>query len=305
MLPPETIVRAAGRWVSLLRTSTLSQSWGLIRSDSTYADLTLTHYASALDWITTLGVLAPGPAGVGLAGIMSALPQAQAAQILFERALARASPPWLRDADILVPDAGELPQDAAALAHSLGLGDEEVLVCVKHVTGKIDTAERARLGAAGELRLLEILEAWWPGSTTHVAAADDGFGYDILFRPNGSEWHLEVKSTTRRGRLVVYLTRHEYEVSMCDPHWRLLVVGLDDTLQLRAVATARQGLLTTRAPRDSNGGARWQTASYELLPQDLHDGVTFPGPVPLESRLLLTRGADCNTSSQVTFGWMP
>lgn len=64
------------------------------------------------------------------------------------------------------------------------------------------------------------LERRWPGSTRHVALTDDGLGYDLAFSCRGRTLHLEVKTTGRRGRLVLYLSRHEHEVALLDPDWR-------------------------------------------------------------------------------------
>ena len=128
-----------------------------------------------------------------------AFPDQQLNQLLFERTLERSMPAWLADADFLVPDPGEVPQDAASLAEVLGLSEQASFLAIRNVHGHIDLAERARVGLAGERALIEFLECRWPGSTTHIAEANDGFGYDVLFRHGKEHWHLEVKTTIRRG----------------------------------------------------------------------------------------------------------
>ena len=62
---------------------------------------------------------------------------------------------------------------------------------------------------------------------TIVALKDDGLGYDVVGPLPTAMWHLEVKSTTRRGRLVIRISRLEYEIGAMDPLWRLVIVGLD------------------------------------------------------------------------------
>ena len=274
MLPPDTVVRAASRWLRILRSSTLSQAWSLIGANANYTDLTQTQYALALDWLRAAKLISPGPASE-LSPAGKNLPYAQVDQLLFERSLELAAPAWLPDADRLARDGSDLPQDAANLAVTLGLSEAVALVAVKRVHGRVELAHRDRVGMAGEQALVRLLERNWPVSTVHVSLTDDGFGYDILFRHGSLEWHLEVKSTTRRGRLVIYLSRHEHEVGLVDPSWRLIVVGLDSNLEIRALATVRRSAITDRAPKDSYASTRWQSASYQLTSKDLDLGLGF------------------------------
>lgn len=208
--------------------------------------------------------------------------------------------------DLLVLDAAELPQDAASLAGALRLSEHVVFTAVRHVHGRVDLAERTRVGLAGERALVELLERRWPGSTTHVSQTDDGFGYDVLFRHENVHWHLEVKTTTRRGRLVIYLSRHEHDVSLHDPSWRLIVVGLDEQLQLQTIATALHSELLGRAPHDICAEAKWQSASHQLTSKDLQRGLSFLDRSTVDQNLL-TDDILWNGSSQIrkTFAWMP
>jgi hypothetical protein len=277
MLPANAVSRAAARWLRILRTSTFIQAWSVIEADSSYTDLTKTQYASALDWLLALDLLVDGQYGLELATAAKALPQLELNQLFFERSLERAAPAWLPDSDLLIPDETELPQDAAALAQILDLSDQLALLAVRRAHGRVNLAERSAIGLAGERALVGILEDRWPGSTTHVSQTDDGFGYDIVFNHKKIEWHLEVKTTTRRGRLVVYLSRHEHEVGLSDPSWRLIVVGLDDRLQLRTVATAKFAEIAARAPQDRHNYAKWQSTSHHLTDRDVEGGLSFLG----------------------------
>lgn len=304
MLPPNAIVRAVSRWVKLLRVSPLGLASSVIRSDASYTDLTQTQYACALDWLRTLELLADGPRGPEISPVVSRLPDDQINQVLFERIIERAAPAWLPDADLLVTDPAELPEDAASLAETLGLSERSAFISIRHLHGRVDLTERARIGAAGEHRLIELLERHWPGSTTHVALTDDGFGYDVLFRYRNTQWHLEVKTTTRRGRLVIYLSRHEHEVGLHDPYWRLVVVGLDDQLRLRAVATARHSDLLERAPCDLSSVSKWQNASHQLTSIDLQQGISFLNESTINKELLADF-ANGSTNMPNVFAWMP
>lgn len=279
MLPADGILRAAQRWLLLLARSTFRQAAALIRSDPAYADHSQTQYANALEWLLSVGLLVQTPNGPVPAAAAQRLDPRQAGRLIFATALEDAAPAWLPDADTLVPDAGELPADAANLALTLGLTDSEALLAVRQVHGKIDLAERARVGAAGELALIDYLELRWPGSTRHVSIDDDGLGYDIEFTCMGTTWHLEVKSTTRRGRLTIHLSRHEHEVAKLDPVWRLIVIGLDAQDNAAAVATADTAALIARSPRDLYSTARWDTVHHQLSPSDLQIGLPFLGPI--------------------------
>jgi hypothetical protein len=276
MFPAEAIARAASRWLRLLQYSTLSQASSIIRADSAYTDLTQTQYALGLDLLMDLNLINHAtPGGASISSEIKELPGELRDQLLFERTLEMASPSWLSDADLLVPDSDEVPQDAVGLAHALNLTEPAAFLGIRRVHGRIDLAERARVGLAGENALVALLERRWPRSTTHVSATDDGFGYDIAFQHEERQWHLEVKSTTRRGRLRLYLSRHEHEVGLRDPYWRLVVVGLDDQLQLKVITTVRHSQLFSRAPRDAYAEARWQSASHELTANDLELGFSF------------------------------
>ena len=306
MFPPDAIVLAASRWLRLLRSSTLAQASGIVWAGAAYADLTQTQYASGLEWLTSLGVLTKGRDGLELSPVFNGLAEEQMNQLLFQEALEGAAPAWLPDADVLVRGPDELPEDVAAMAVRLGLSERAAFMSVKQLHGRLDLAERARIGAAGERVLVELLESCWPGSTTHVALTDDGFGYDVLLRHGGGQWHLEVKSTTRRGRLVIYLSRHEHEVGLYDPCWRLVVVGLDAQLRLQAIATARHSQVLGRSPSDLCAEAKWQSVSHEVTSRDLERGCSFLGEAA-GSRGSSANGflsSGCAQGSR-PFAWMP
>lgn len=307
MVLPDAIVVAVGRWLRLLSSSSFAQASEIIRVSAAFSDLTLTQYASALEWAKHSQLVVSGPDGLQLASDLHKIPAGQLHQKIFRTLLEQSFPLWLADADSLVRTPAELPQDALALAMQLGVNEMDAFAAVKQLHGKIDLEQRARVGAAGERELVSFLEERWPGSTEHIALTDDGFGYDVVFRHDSSEWHLEVKSTLRRGRLVVHLSRQEYEMGKIDPAWRLVVVGLDNELRLRALATARHKDVIVRAPVDMCHEVRWSAASHQLTSQDLEPGIPFV----LDQRA--TRGEVSATSLGAAddsvavhdFSWMP
>jgi hypothetical protein len=307
MLPADTIVRAAARWLGLLRTSTLGQASTILKADAAYTDLTLTQYSSGLELLRALRLVLEGTnGGVELSRTIRNLPDQQVGHLLFESILEWSEPSWLPDADVLVPDPGEIPQDAAALAGALGVGEQAAYSAIQVVRGHIDLEQRRLIGLAGERALLKLLESRWPRSTTHVAEASDGFGYDILFRHEDKEWHLEVKTTTRRGRLIVHLSRHEYEVSLHDPQWRLIVVGMDEGMRLKAVATVREEEIRRRSPRDLCSDGRWESAAHDLTARDLQAGLNFINEPFVDEEIADYKAPpSISLYTAVRFTWLP
>jgi hypothetical protein len=235
---------------------------------------------------------------------LSVLSPAEADELLLAATLEAAEPAWLPDADLLVQQPADLPQDVMTMARALGISDDAALLSIGMAHGKVELENRQRVGSAGELELIALLEAEWPGSTSHIAAEHDGFGYDVAFRNAGETWHLEVKSTTRRGRLVLHLSRHEHEVAIRDAAWRLVAVGLEEGDQLACVATIKYKELAARAPEDRHAGARWETVRYGVAPELLAGGLSFivDPPGPAGARFL--RPAEM-TAALTGFAWMP
>ena len=259
---------------------------------------------SALDWLKSAGLIVESQDGYGLTSEFVAVAADYVPYALFQKALEFAPPVWLSDADSLIPDDGELPEDARGLATALGLGNKAAYSAIQNIQGKVDLASRAMIGALGEQALVEILEKWRPGSTLHVAQYSDAFGFDIRFRYQKVDWHLEVKSTVRRGRLKIYVSRNEYEVGSRDPHWRLIVLGLDENHQIAALATLPSSRLGALAPVDATAAGRWQSASFELKTDDLIRGMDFLSEPGLFLQRLSSVPGDGDFSDP-GFAWMP
>jgi hypothetical protein len=303
-LPADGIIRAASRWLDLLERSSIAQSWVFIHTDSGYSDLSDTQYALALDWLKSIGVLEPRADGLRLASAGRGLTPLQLRELVFARGLEEANPAWLSDSDTLIQDENDLPQDGAAFAGELGINDRTALLGILQVQGKIDLDKRALIGATGEQQLIELLERSWPGSTTYVALDHDGYGYDVALSIERVTWHLEIKTTPRRGRLTIYLSRHEYEVSLLDPNWQLVVVGLNSDGTLGCTATAKWEQLQVRAPADGVSGTRWASARYEIDRTQLSAGLGFLDESAFNgiNQPLLVCGSDDESHG---FDWMP
>src|SRR5262245_17631979 len=121
MLLPDTVVRAAARWLQILRQSSVAPGWSLIRADPSYTDITPTQYASALEWLSSTRLVVQATGKLELSELARQLPDEAGKELLFEHVIDSCKPAWLQDADALIRSANELPQDALDLAVSLGL----------------------------------------------------------------------------------------------------------------------------------------------------------------------------------------
>ncbi|UOE44960.1 protein NO VEIN domain-containing protein [Agromyces larvae] len=261
-LPPEPVLLAAKRWLELLPSSGgLARAQALLTSHPAYDDLTPTQYATALAWMREVGLVnsleSDTPAALRILGA------------LFEHGKL----PWVRDADQLVSEPGELPTDVLGVAAALGLDGDAVYAQLVSSWGKVDTTARERVGAAGEAALVELLKSRTTGRVEQVSAWSDGYGYDIEVVRGGNADHLEVKSTTRQGRIAVYLSRHEFDVMRRDESWSLVLVRLNPELVVVGIGVVPNQWIIEHAPRDVDASASWATCKLEIPPEVVEDGI--------------------------------
>jgi hypothetical protein len=186
------------------------------------------------------------------------------------------------------------------LSRTLELSEPAALAGIRQAHAKVDLQRRREVGAIGEERLVALLEDFWPGSTSHVSLVNDGLGYDIEFSLHGTTWQLEVKSTTRRGRLRIYVSRNEFDVGRLLTNWQLVVLGLGEGNQIEALGTLPVEWLQTVIPRDVTALGRWAAAAIEVSPRSLSPGLAFVGERARDP--LVSRG---QASSAVSFAWHP
>lgn len=264
---PEPILRAARRWLQHLPGAGAARARSLFATHPGFGDLTPSQYEAAYTWLSDNGLLTgPGP-GVPVD------------EFLFDAVVSSSEAGWLRDADVLVRGPDEIPADALQAAAILGLSPDTAYARVHGMWGKVDTAERARIGAAGELALVELLAESTTCQVDHVAARSDGYGYDICVSWFSEVAHLEVKSTLRRGRLSVYLSRHEYETMRRDPWWCLTVIRLTPELDLDAIATVPAPWIAAQVPSDSGSFGRWESCRLDVPQEELRPGIPVLSPV--------------------------
>jgi len=261
-LPPEPVLLAAKRWLDILPSSGgLPRAQALLTTHTSYSDLTPTQYATALTWLREHGLLTHvGPSVPAANRVLSAI---------FEQA----APPWVRDADELVQTPDELPSDIVSAGARLGLDRNGVYEQLVTSWGKVDTADRERVGAAGEAALVALLEDRTDGRVDHVSTWSDGFGYDIAFAQGPVTAHLEVKSTTRLGRFTAYLSRHEYSVMLRDDQWVLVTVRLTAELEIGAVGSVPSEWIAANVPRETGPFGSWASCRLEIPPDVISAGI--------------------------------
>lgn len=173
---------------------------------------------------------------------------------------------WLRRTGMVtvagrpVVEVGDIEMDGAAVP------------CVRW--SEAADAEKRAIGAAGEHALLRLLRRSGLPYVRHVAAESDVYGYDIEAARSLDECvHLEVKSTTDPTRLVIHLTRNEYEVMAADAEWCLAAVLVGRDGEAVNVATVDRGWLHSVVPVDRGRGGRWESARLEVPACAIRSGL--------------------------------
>ncbi|MFJ1606585.1 protein NO VEIN domain-containing protein [Streptomyces sp. NPDC088253] len=135
-------------------------------------------------------------------------------------------------------------------------------------------AARRETGAAGEQAVVRLLELSGAAQIVHVAALSDAYGYDVQVESDeGVVGHIEVKATTDPTRLMVHLTRHEYEVMCRDPHWLLAAVLVGVRGDALCVVTVSRDWLTLAAPEDTDRHGHWESTCFSIPDHALTPGV--------------------------------
>lgn len=265
---PEPILIAAQRWLELLPVNGETRTRVTFTTVAKYGDLTSTQYESAYDWLRSAGMLQKPD---------NTMPPNQ--QVL-KAAIETSDAPWLPNADEFADDPKLLPADVVAAAEALGVEYATAAGYVQSAWRKIDLALRHKVGAAGEIALVELIETHANARVEHVALWADGLGYDIAVSSGRHLGHLEVKSTTRRQRLTLHLSRNEYRTSRRDPNWMLVALHLDpENLSLRSVANVDSDWLARQMPRDSGEYGAWDSCRVDVPASAILPGLGFLTPI--------------------------
>ena len=283
MLPARYVLIGATRWLQLLSKSSRRQAEQLLQAAPRYADLTMSNYREAYDWIEERGLLSGGRS-------------TQSASERVFMAAVGANDGFLSGADPEhIPSPGLLPTPVLDAARWLGIPETEAWERAVAIGYKVDVDRRSRIGALGEDAVCAFLEA--AGCEVYHGSVDsDALGWDIRTSCGGVTKHLEVKSTTSLVRLRIYLSRHEYEVSEQDQHWALVVALITEEGCLQRLAHLKPGRLAHVVPADTGLTGRWQTCSIDLGQAELVPGIPLPA---------VSRAADGVLAGETEPMWWP
>lgn len=306
-LPTESVLRAAGRWATLLRVSRFADALVLVRSTPGYADLPESQYHIALDWLVEQGFVVEH-SGYRLAPDAARSTENQLREWILEHAIQTAVPSWLALFSDDAAPADDLPDDLVVAAEALELGPTDAWLAACRANGLVDTQNRKLVGAAGEKAIVSLLEDADLGIVDHVAAARDGVGYDVSVTTGDHEWHLEIKTTTKRARLAMFLSRNEWEVGRRDSQWRLVLVGLlGETSELAVIGNVARAEIEHLLPADRSGLARWESSRVTPTTEAISPGLGFLSPgarCPAAARKFIEAGTGIHGAPE-HFAWFP
>lgn len=135
-------------------------------------------------------------------------------------------------------------------------------------------AARRDTGDAGEREVLRLLALGGAVRIRHVSLFSDAYGYDIEARASDAEsMHIEVKATTDPTRLVVHLTRHEYQVMSRDPDWLLTAVLIGAQGEALSIATVNREWLCAASPEDRDRRGMWESVRFSVPDHALTPGI--------------------------------
>ncbi|MET7661125.1 DUF3883 domain-containing protein [Streptomyces sp. NPDC005373] len=174
---------------------------------------------------------------------------------------------WLMDAGLVSADGRP-----AVRIRPDSLSDAEAAVA--RVICARDLEARKITGEAGELALLDLLRTSGAQNVRHVAAVSDAYGYDIeATLPDLTPVHIEAKATTNASRLVVHLSRHEFETMRTDVCWMLVAVLIGAGGRAQRVVTVSRSWLDAVAPVDVTGDGQWESARLTVPPEAMSPGI--------------------------------
>ena len=265
-MAPKYVLLGAGRWLRLLPTSSVAQASALFKSSSEFADLTQSNYQEAYEWLLGHGLLD-----------IDATTDSGAREAAFAVAVTEMGPSWLDEGIVGIPSPEFMPEPVLAAADALGVDRSTAWRCALSLGQKIDLERRQLVGYLGEIAIVEYLRQQ-NALVDHVALRADGYGWDVEATGPGGVFHMEVKATTSRARLRIYLSRNEFEVASRDPAWILVIAHIDREGRLLRVAHVPTAALSQFVPQDTHGSGRWQSCSIDFAPTYVLPSLPFGAP---------------------------
>lgn len=274
-VPPSPVLKAALRWLELLPRHELSRARALFRSLPEFNDISPTQYEAAYDWLQERKFLDSLPHSTDLR------------TTIFTAAIADTL--WFSDVDVLITQPEDLPSDGLRAAEAVGLSNEDAFAAVWHSWRKVDAAQRAHIGRAGEKAIVNLLSASGIPAD-HVSQHSDGYGYDVSATLPDRTFHLEIKATNKRGQLRFYLSRNEFETMRRDPDWILVAVRLNTELEPVSVATVCRQWISETVPADRKANGRWESVRLDVAASAICPGISRLSSPPATSVHGMLRG---------------
>lgn len=145
---------------------------------------------------------------------------------------------------------------------------------------KFDDRHLKEIGLEGEKWVVEQyrekLSAEIFDRIRHVSVTDDTLGFDIAtpsMKYNSRYLHIEVKASVRAtSKFEFYLSRNEYEISLKDQNWILLLVRKQAGLY-EVFGHAYHSALASLVPVDVDDSGSWASAKLSLGSADVYHGL--------------------------------
>jgi uncharacterized protein DUF3883 len=260
-IPSNAVLRAAARWLEHWENG-VARNRAFFTTLPEYADLSPSQYEAGLEWIRAAGLEPSAGASIPTEVFVAAVTDTR----------------WFGDADALVASADELPEDAERAAQCLGVTRDQAYSALRAAWGRFDATLRKEVGDLGEQLLVAALRAAGVHKVDHVSLRSDGYGFDILATHETRTLLLEVKSTTRMNRAVVFLSRHEFEVMRRDPRWRMVLLHINvESQRLVSIKCVPSDWILASAPRDVTSQARWESLRLDTVTAPSVNGLTELG----------------------------
>lgn len=217
-------------------------------------------------------------------GTLAELYEDEALTTLLALVLGERPPLWLRTAAASPAglDTELIPAEASTVLGTLVPDPQLREALLLAAAERIDARELSEAGAAGEEAVVaacrdELHDAQRPdlaGDVQRVSLISDRLGYDVVAPTlDGSSRRLEVKTTRRKARLEVFISRNEATVGLRDVAWALVFCRLGDGGEVEIVGWCRGECLEPLLPENRHARGRWASTAITLAPEELRPGL--------------------------------
>lgn len=245
-------IEALSRLNSLLRRSTIEQALSILLGSQKFADLSVSQYREAAELVLQAASTAPFPISFPTVSQFDWEQLLESLALLLNR-------PWLAVFDAEHATEAELPFEMLDLSIAFGITEGRGLEVFRRIQGRKDLAQTARVGAAAEKSLLELLDSLPQSHVKHISPLHDGYGYDLEWCQGGRTSFVEVKAIRPGPTFHLYLSRHEFLAAKSLAGWRLFLVPQDSCTTHSILEVSAENVFA-RLPIDKSNNGRWESA---------------------------------------------